>query len=165
MHIKIEDFYEDIANDVEKRFDTSNYEFNRLLPKGNNKKVIELMKDELGGKIITESVALRRKTYSYLMDDNKNDKTAKGTKKCVIKGRLKFNDYKNCLLNIEVILKSQQRFKSEAHNVCTEEINKIALSSNDDKRLQTFDRITSYPYGKSAGKVCKTELLSKVNIK
>ena len=165
MHIKIEDFYGDIANAVEKRFDTSNYEFNRLLPKGKNKKGIELMKDELGGKIMTESVALRQKTYSYLMDDNKNDKTAKGTKKCVIKRRFKFNDYKNCLLNIEIILKSQQRFKSEAHNVCTEEINKIALSSNDDKRLQTFDRITSYPYGKSAGKVCKTELLSKVNIK
>ena len=69
------------------------------------------------------------------------------------------------MLNIEIILKSQQRFKSERHDVYTEEINKIALSSNDDKRLQTFDRITSYPYGASAGKVCKTELLSKVNIK
>ena len=60
-----------------------------------------------------------------------------------------------------MILKSQQRFKSETHNVYTEEINKIALSSNDDKRLQTYDRITSYSYGASAGKVCKTELLSK----
>ena len=59
----------------------------------------------------------------------------------------------------------QQRFKSERHNVCTEEINEIALSSNNDKRLQTFDRITSYPHGASAGKGCKTELLSTVNIK
>ena len=59
-------------------------------------------------------------------------------------------------------MKSQQRFKSERHNVYTGEINKIALSSNDDKRLQTSDRITSYPYGTSAGKVYKTELLSKV---
>ena len=74
---------------------------------------------------------------------------------------LKVNNYKDCLLNNEIILKSQQRFKSEVHNVYTEEINKIALSSNDDKRLQTFDRITSYPYGSSAGKVCKTELLTK----
>ena len=74
---------------------------------------------------------------------------------------LKFNGYKDCLLGNEIILKSQQRFKSEAHNVYTEEINKIALSSNDDKRLQTFDGITSYPYGSSVGKVCKTELLSK----
>ena len=49
----------------------------------------------------------------------------------------------------KVILKSQQRFKSEAHNVDTEEVNKIALISNDDKRLQTYDRITSYPYGSS----------------
>ena len=88
-------------------------------------------------------------------------KKQKGTKKCVIKKILKFNDYKDCLLNNEIILKSQQRFKNEAHNVYTEEINKIALSSNGDKRLQTFDRITSYPYGTSAGKVCKTELLSK----
>ena len=85
--------------------------------------------------------------------------------KCVIKQRLKFNDYTYCLLDVEIILKSQQRFKSEAHNVCTEEINKIVLSSNDDKRLQTFDRITSYPYGTSAGKVYKIEMLSKVNIK
>ena len=72
---------------------------------------------------------------------------------------------KSCLLNSEIILKSQQRFKIEAHNVYTEEINKIALSSNDDKRLQTFNRITSYPYGTSAGKVRKTELLIKVNLK
>ena len=51
-----------------------------------------------------------------------------------------FNDHKDWLLNNEIILKSQQRFKSEAHNVYTEEINKIALSSNDDKRLETYDR-------------------------
>ena len=123
------------------------------------------MKDELGGKIVTEFVALRQKTYSYLTDDCKEDKKAKGTKKSFIKPRLKFNDYKNCLLNNKIVLKSQQRFKSERHDVYTEEINKIALSSNDDKRLQTLDIITSYPYGASASKVCKTELLSKVNIK
>ena len=99
------------------------------------------------------------------MDDGGSDKKAKGTKKCVIKQRLKFNDYEDCLLNNEIILKSQQRFKSERHDVYTEEINKIALSSNHDKRSQTFDRITSYPYGASAGKVCKTELLNKLNIK
>ena len=165
IHIKTEDFYKDISNDVEKRFDTSNYEVNRPLPTGKNKKVIGLMKDELGGKIMTEFAAFRPKTSSYLTDDCKKTKKAKGTKKCVIKRRLKFNDYKDCLLNNEIILKSQQRFKSERHDVYTEEVNKIALSSNDDKRLQTFDRITSYPYGTSTGKVCKTELLSKVSIK
>ena len=123
------------------------------------------MKIELGGKIMTEFVALRPKTYSFLTDDCEEDKKAKGTKKCVIKRRLKFNDYKDCLLNNQIVLKSQQRFKNERHDVYTEEINKIARSGDDDKRLQTFDRITSYPYGTSAGKVCKTELLSKVNIK
>ena len=82
--------------------------------------------------------------------------------KTIIKRKLKFNDYKHCLLNNEIILKSQQRFKSERHDVYTEEVNKITLSSNDDKRLQNIYRITSYPYGTCAGKVCKTELLSKV---
>ena len=69
------------------------------------------------------------------------------------------------MLNNKIVLKSQQRFQSERHDAYTEEINKIALSSNDDKRLQTFNRITSYPYGASAGEVCKTELLCKANIK
>ena len=98
------------------------------------------------------------------MGDDNSDKKVKETNKCVIKTILKFNDYKDCLLNNKIILKSQQRFKSEAHNIYTEEINKIALSNNDNKRLQTFDRITSYPYGASAGKVCKTEMLSNINI-
>ena len=113
------------------------------------------MKDELGEKIMAESVALRPKTYSYLTDECKEDKKAKGTKKCVIKRRLKFNDYKDCLLNNEIILKSQQRFKSERHDVYTEEVTKIILSSSDDKRLQTFDRITSYAYGKVLVKYVK----------
>ena len=65
INIKTEDFYEDIANDVEKRFDTSSYEVDRPLPKGKNKNVIGLIKDELGGKIMTENVALRPKTYSF----------------------------------------------------------------------------------------------------
>ena len=145
MSIKTEDFYKDIANDIEKIFDTSNYEVDKPLPTGKNKKVIGLMKDELGGKIITEFVALRPKTYSYLTDDCKEDKKAKGAKKCVI--MIKFNDYKNCLLNGEVVLKSQQIFKSKGHDIYTENVNKIALSSNDDKRIVSSDKITSYPYG------------------
>ena len=96
--------YEDIEDDVKKIFDTSNYEVNRPLHTRKNKKVTELMKDEIAGKITTEFVALRAKTYSYLMDDGKNDKKAKGAKKCVIKLRLKFNDYKYYLLNNEIIL-------------------------------------------------------------
>ena len=147
MSIKTEDFYKDIANDVEKRFDTSNYEVDRPLPTGKNKKVIGLMKDELGGRVITELVALRPNTYSYLTDDYKEDKNTKGAKKCAIKRMIKFNDYKNCLLNGEVVLKSHQRFKSKGHDVYTENVNKIALSSNDDKRIVPSDKITSYPYG------------------
>ena len=120
------------------------------------------MKEELGGKIITEFVALRPKTYSYLTDDDKNVTRAKGTKKkCVIKRILKFNDYKNCLFKNKIILKLQQRFKSEVHFAFTEEINKISLSSNDDKRFQTFDRITTYPYPTNTFKVCEGEMLSK----
>ena len=95
INIKTKDFYADIANDVEKRFDTSNYEVNRPLPKGKNKKVIGLMKDEIGGKIMTEFAALRPKTYSQLMDDGKNDKKEKGTKKCVIKKYLNLMTIKN----------------------------------------------------------------------
>ena len=142
MNIKTNDFYEDIANDVENRFDTSNYKVNRPLPMGKNKKVIGLMKDELGRKIITEFV-----TYSYLTDDGKDDKKAKGTKKCIIKKMIKFNDYKKCLLNDELIFKSQQRFISKKHDFYTENINKIALSNNYDKRIVSSDKITSYPYG------------------
>ena len=105
------------------------------------------MKDELGGKIITEFVILRSKTYSYLTDDCKEDKKAKETKKCVIKRMIKFNDYKNSLLKDEVILKSQQRFISKKHDAYTESINKIALSNNYDKRIASSDEITSYTYG------------------
>ena len=78
------------------------------------------MKDELREKIITEFVALRPKTYSYLTDDDKNVKKAKGTKKCLIKRILKFNDHTNYLLKNEIILKSQQKFKSEGHCLYTE---------------------------------------------
>ena len=85
MNLKRNDFYEDITNDVEKMFDTSNYEVNRPLSIGKNKKIIGLMKDELGGKIIMEFVTLRPKTYSFLTDDGKEDKKAKGTKKCIIR--------------------------------------------------------------------------------
>ena len=85
INVKTNDFYEDIVSDVENRFDTSNYEVNRPLPTGKNKKVIGLMKDELGGKIITKFVTLRPKIYSFLTDDGKEGKKAKGTKKCVIK--------------------------------------------------------------------------------
>ena len=101
------------------------------------------MKDELSGGIITEFVALRPKTYSYMTDEFIKMKNAKGTKKYVIKKMLKFEDYKKCLFDNVPMLKSQQRFKSENHEVYTENINKIALSSNNDKRIVALDGITS----------------------
>ena len=109
-----------------------------------------------------EFVALRAKIYAYLMnDDNSEHKKAKGTKKCVIKRWLMFKNYLDSLSNDEIILKLQQKFKSDHHNIYTEQISKIALSSNNDKRLQTFDKITSYPYGTNVSKVCENEMLSK----
>ena len=148
---------------VEKWFDTSKYDENdkRPLPIGKNKKKIVFFKDELRGKIVKEFFVLRAKTYAYLMDDDSEKENAKGTKKCVIKRMLKFNDYKHCLLNNKIILKSQQRFKIEHHNVYTERMNNIVLSSNDDKRLETFGKITTYPYGTNAFKVCESEMLCK----
>ena len=116
---------------------------------------------------MTEFYAIRGKTYEFAVDDGKKikeNKKAKGTKKCIIKNELIFQDYKNSLFNDEVILKSQLRFKSD-HHVYTEKTNKTALSSNDDKRIQTFDKITTYPYGTSVFKVCENEMKSVCNAK
>ena len=75
-----------------------------------------------------------------------------------------FENYKDSLFNNKTILKSQLSFKSDHHNVNTEEVNKIALNSNDDKRLQTFDRVTTYPYGIDAFKVSEREMLSEIRV-
>ena len=91
------------------------------------------------------------------MDDDSGHKRAKGTKKCVIKRELTLKNYKDSLFNNEIIIKSH-RFRSDHHNVYTKEVNKIALSSNDDKRIQTFDKITTYPYDTNAFKVCENEM-------
>ena len=104
------------------------------------------MKDDSEGNITTEFIALIPKTYSYFMNDGNRDKKTKETKKCVIKRILTFNHFIYCLLNKKTILQLQERFKSVAHNVYTQEINNIALRSNDDKMLQTFDRIISYTF-------------------
>ena len=163
MYIKTEDFYKDIASDVERWFDTSNYDKkdNRPLPIGKNKKVIGLFKDELGGKIVTEFCALRAKAYAYKLDDDTEHKKAKGTKKCIIKRELMFENYKDSLFNDKIILRSQQRFRSDHHRMYTEEVNKIAQSSNDDKRIQIFHKVTTYSYGTNVFMVCKNEMMLK----
>ena len=129
----------DIAGDVEKQFDTSNYDENdgRPLPIGKNEKII-VFKDELEGKIKTEFIALRAKVYAYKTEDGRVHKRAKGMKKCLIKREIMFEHYKDCLFNSKTIIKSQQRFRSDHHRVYTEEVNKIALSSNDELRWNFF---------------------------
>ena len=97
VYIKTDDTYKDIAEDMETRFDTSNYKSDRPLSKGKNKKVIGLMKDELVENFLTKSVDLRAKTSSYSTDDGSKNKKAKSIKKCVIKRKLKFENYKNCI--------------------------------------------------------------------
>ena len=156
IYVETEGFYKDIAGDVEKWFDTSAYDKNdnRALPIGKNKKVIGLFKDELGRKVVTEFIALRAKAYAYITEDGSVHKRAKGTKKCIIKREIMFEHYKDCLFNSKTIIKSQQIFRSDHHKVHTEEVNKIALSSNDDKILQTYNKSTTSPYGTNPFKVC-----------
>ena len=174
VHVQTDDIQKDTVEDVKTRFDTSNYELSKPFSKGKSKKSTGLMKDELGGKIMT---------YSYLIDDDSKDKKAKGTKKCVIKRKRKIEDYKNCVeaaqlenkinhleknkidVNIhnlslrkyKLILKTQQRFRNEKCNVFAEEINKIALSSNDDKRIQSIDSIETCTYRASKNLACRKE--------
>ena len=161
LHIITEDFFEDIAPDVEKRFDTSNYDENdkRPLSIGKNKKGPGLFKDKVGGNNIEELCALRSKAYSYGMDDASEKKEAKGTKRCIIRFELVFDDCKYCLFSATVILRSQQRFKIDLHEMYTEEVYKIALSSDDDMRLQTINKIETYPYRTPWYIVCESEML------
>ena len=113
------------------------------------------------GKIMTEFCTLRSKVYPYKLDDDTEHKKAKGTKKCIIKRELMFENYKESLFDDKIILRSQQRFRNDHHRVYTEEVNKIALSSNDDKRIQTYDKITTFPYGTNIFKICENEMLLK----
>ena len=163
FHVETEDFYKDISNDANNRFDTSAYskDLNRPLPIGKNKKVLGMMKDELCGKVMTHFCALRAKTYSYFMMVKKKTKL-KEQKSVLLKKKIKFDDYRAFLFNNNPVLRCQEVLKCELHDVYTVILNKIALNSNDDKRLQTYDKIATYPYGFSVGKVCKTELLNKV---
>ena len=138
-HIKTEDFYADIAEDVELRFDTSGYDKKdaRSLPIGINKKVIGLMKDVLGGKIMTEFMALKPKLYAYRNLNGIEDKRCQGIKTCVVKKTISLDDYKNCLLDVKSksIYRSQLMFKNNKHEIHTVEVNKVALNRDDDKGI------------------------------
>ena len=145
--IKTEDFYADIMNNVLARFDTSGYCPNQPLPVGLNKKVIGLMKDKLGGAIMTEFMALRPKLYSYKKLDGLKDKKCKGIKKCVVKKTLTFEDYKICFFNDSTEYGSQIMFRSSKHEVRTIEVNKVALNRDDDKRIFKKDQISTLARG------------------
>ena len=103
------------------------------------------MKDELGGEIMKEFIALRPKMYSYRVG-NSEPKKCKGIKKCVVKKTITFEDYKRCLFGGRNIHRSQLLFRSNKHEVKTLEVNKLALNSQDDKRI-TIDGIASYAIG------------------
>lgn len=135
--IKTDDFYKDIEPDIDARFDTSDFPPQNVfgLPR-KNKKVLGMFKDECNGKIITEFIGLKAKTYCILLeDDNELTKKVKGIKKSVVSNHISFNDYKNCLNHEKKIIRSQLTFKSIKHNLYTQLVNKLALSSYDDKRF------------------------------
>ena len=130
--IKTKEFYKDMVDDVETRFDTSGYVPDRPLTVGLNKKVIGLMKDELGGEIMREFVSLWPKMYSYKVG-NSEPKKCKGIKKCIVKKMISFDDYKKCLFGRERTHRSQLLFIYCKHEVKTLEVNKLALSREDNK--------------------------------
>ena len=134
--IKTEDFYKDISGDVKDKFDMSDYPPNHPsgVPTGCNKKVLGMFKDEAGGKIIDEFVRLRAKLYSYKMFEGKESKKCKGVKKSVVKESITHEDYKNCLFTGKEQLRKINVIRSHKHDIYTEEVNKIALSPDDDKR-------------------------------
>ena len=164
--IEAKDFYRDIAKDVKKRFDMSGYskDDNMPLPIGEDKKVIGLMKDELGGKIMTEFVVLREKMYAYRKIDRVaaqhehkevGEKRCKGTKKCMVAEGLTFDDYKTCLFDDyktclfddKTIYREQMLFENKRHEVYTVTKHKIALNRDDDKRLVQANGITTLARG------------------
>ena len=114
-HIKTEEFYSDITGDVKERFDMSGYLPSRPLPIILNKKTIGLMKDELGGKVMTEFMALRPKLYGYRKLGNEEDKKCKEIKKCIVKQTIGFDDYGDCLRNRRSINRAQLMFRSNRH--------------------------------------------------
>ena len=144
--IEAKDVYKDFFKDKDK-FDNSDYpEYSPYYYKL-NKKVIGKFKDEAAGIPINEFVGLRSKMYSYIKDNNKGGKTAKGIKKNVIKNNIMHDDYKETLLNNKQIYHKMKTIRSENHQLGSYELNKVSLSCFDDKRYIHEDGINSYAYG------------------
>ena len=161
--VETNDFYEDIIPDLNSWFDTSkiNNKLDRPIPVAINEGILGMFKDELKGQTMTEFIALASKVYAYKCDNDKIDKKVKGIKKCVRERVLIFQHYLDALLLNKKIRATQQVFKSNYHTVTTEEVNKLALSGKDDKRIQSFDGITTYPIGINNNLLNELELTIK----
>ena len=166
--IQTENFYKDISEDVKDKFDTSDYppDHPSGIPDGFNKMVIGMFKDEAKGKIIDEFVGLRAKLYSFKMFEDEKEtekceevkkceedkkckaiKKCKGIKKSVVKNSITREDYKECLFKKKEQLQKMNVIRSHKHEIYTEEVNKIALSPNDDKRHILGDKMHTLALG------------------
>ena len=136
-------FYKDIKPDILTKFDTSDYPPNHPsgIPTGVNKKVIGMFKDEVAGNKITRFVGLRPKLYSFDIEEDKEVRKCKGIKKNLVKKGLKFDDYVKCLFTGRKEMRKMKIIRSEKHDIFSKEVNKIALSSEDDKRKIFKDNI------------------------
>ncbi|XP_073254782.1 uncharacterized protein [Porites lutea] len=141
--IKTKDFYKDISPDILTKFDTSDYPSNHKsgILTGANKKVIGMFKDEVAGKQITHFVGLRPKLYSFKIEEEMEVRKCKGIKKNIIKKKLDFDDYVKCLFTGEKEMRSMKIIRSEKHDIYSKEVNKIALSNKDDKRIVLEDNV------------------------
>jgi len=147
--IETEDFFKDISADVQEKFDTSNFPLNHPsgIPSGINKKVPGMFKDEAGGEIIEEFVGLQAKLYAIKKFDGEEEKKCKGVKRIVISKKTSFNDCKDGFFSGKEVLRTMNVIRSRQHNLSTEQVNKIALSANDDKRIIRPDKITTLARG------------------
>ena len=147
--IQTEDFYKDISEDIKDWFDTSNYPPNHpsSIPSGFNKKVLGMFKDEAAGEIIEEFIGLRAKLYSYKMLEGEENKKCKGIKKSVVKKSITHDDFKKCLFTGKQQLRRMNVIRSHKHEIFTEEINKVALCPNDDKRHILEDGVHTLALG------------------
>ena len=141
--IQTDDFYNDIAHDIEDKFDTSDYppDHKSGILTGVNKKVIGMLKDEVAGKQITHFVGLRPKLYSFKIEESNEVKKCKGIKKNVVKKGINFEDYVQCLFSGEKQMRNMKIIRSENHDIYSKEINKVALSADDNKRKVAEDKI------------------------
>ena len=144
-YIHTDDFYKDISDDIKTKFDTSDYPSNHKsgIQTGVNKKVIGMFKDEVAGKQITHFVGLRPKLYSFKVEDGSLTKKCKGVKKNVVKNKIEFEDYVECLFSGERQMRNMKIIRSENHDIYSKEVNKVALSNEDDKRVVMEDKVNT----------------------